>query len=486
MVEAAEIKKVLTQRFGYTAFKPGQSEVIRAVLAGQDTFAILPTGTGKSLCYQLPGYLLTGQVVVISPLLSLMQDQVAQLHYLGEKRVLALTSALDPATRRASLARFAQYKFVFLSPEMANQPQIRQKLQRTQVALLVVDEAHCISQWGVDFRPDYLVLKALRAAIAPQATLALTATATKRVQADILAKLGLTPTTTKQIIHSVDRRNIYLASEQVSDEIEKKQRLVAWCQQLKRPGIIYFSSRQKTEEITALLQKKVTARVAFYHGGMTSQDRFAVQQQFMHGKLALICATNAFGMGINKADVRFVIHYHLPSSLESYLQEIGRAGRDGQASIAITLYEERDFQLQANLATNTLPDAALIKQYFAHPQKFSLAAIPEIDLLRFYLQHHQDETTVQHLFAKRRAEKLAALRSMLAFLQTPGCKRQFILDYFADPTTIIHDETCCDATQPPQLATLGLQRAADESEIKVGVASWRARLAAIFAPTTML
>ncbi|MFL2029163.1 RecQ family ATP-dependent DNA helicase [Loigolactobacillus zhaoyuanensis] len=486
MISVEKIKQVLQARFGYTAFKPGQAEVIQAVLSGQDTFAILPTGTGKSLCYQLPGYLLAGQIIVISPLLSLMQDQVAQLHYLGEKSVLALNSALDPVTRRYGLAHLEQYKFVFLSPEMANQPQIRQKLRQSQIDLLVVDEAHCISQWGVDFRPDYLALKSLRTTIQPRATLALTATATKRVQADILAKLGLAATDTKQIIHSVDRRNIYLAIEVVADETEKDQHLVALCQQLKRPGIIYFSSRQKAEEITVLLQQKVTQRVAFYHGAMTSQDRFAVQQQFMHGKLEIICATNAFGMGINKADVRFVIHYHLPSSLESYLQEIGRAGRDGQQSIAILLYTARDFQLQANLVTNTLPEAALIKQYFAHPQRFAAAAIPEIDLLKFYRQHGQDEAAIQQLFAKRRDEKMLALRSMLAFVQTPGCKRQFILDYFTDPTTVIHDPTCCDATQSTNLAELDLQRdptavvAADQQQ------NWQERLAAIFTTSSQL
>mgnify|MGYP003361726957 CR=1 FL=1 len=484
MVEAAQIKQVLQQRFGYTAFKPGQAEVIRAVLAGQDTFAILPTGTGKSLCYQLPGYLLSGQVVVISPLLSLMQDQVAQLHYLGEKRVLALTSTLDATTRRSSLAHFSQYKFIFLSPEMANQAPIRQQLRQAQVDLLVVDEAHCISQWGVDFRPDYLGLKSLRAAITPKATLALTATATKRVQADILAKLGLSATDTKQIVHSVDRRNIYLATEAVADDTTKDQRLIELCQQLKQPGIIYFSSRQKAEEITQLLQQKVTARVAFYHGGMASQDRFAVQQQFMHGKLMIICATNAFGMGINKADVRFVIHYHLPSNLESYLQEIGRAGRDGQQSIAYLLYAPRDFQLQANLVTNTLPDAALIKQYFAQPQRFANAAIPEIDLLKFYRQHGQDAATLQHLFAKRRDEKLLALRSMLAFLQTPGCKRQFILNYFTDPTKVTHDATCCNTTTPPDLAALDLYRPTTIADTESQQQNWQERLAAVFTTTT--
>lgn len=480
MIEMEQIMQTLQQRFGYTVFKPGQAEVIRAVLGGQDTFAILPTGTGKSLCYQLPGYLLAGQIVIVSPLLSLMQDQVAQLHYLGEKRVLALTSALDPGMRRYSLAHFEQYKFIFLSPEMANQEQIRRKLQQLDIALLVVDEAHCISQWGVDFRPDYLALKSLRAAIRPQATLALTATATKRVRADILAKLGLDPAATKQIVHSVDRRNIYLATAEVTDEAEKNQRVVALCQQLKQPGIIYFSSRQKAEEIAALLQQKVSPRVAFYHGAMTSQDRFAVQQQFMHGKLAIICATNAFGMGINKADVRFVIHYHLPSSLESYLQEIGRAGRDGQQSVAILLYEARDFQLQANLVTNTLPDAALIKQYFAQPQRFATAAIPEIELLQFYRQHHQSEAEVQQLFAKRRNEKLLALRSMLAFLQTPNCKRQFILNYFTDTTKIVHDATCCNAGQPLDLAALSLIRPATATDTVAVDQNWQERLAALF------
>lgn len=485
MIDSGKLHQVLKQHFGYATFKPGQETVIRSVLAGQDTFAVLPTGSGKSLCYQLPGYLVSGQVVVISPLLSLIQDQVAQLQYLGEKRVLALTSALDSHTRRQSLAHFSAYKFIFLSPEMANQKRIQQLLKRAPIALLVIDEAHCISQWGVDFRPDYLLLSSLRKISQPDTTLVMTATATQRVQADILAKLGLDPAKTRQIIHSVDRRNIYLASEEVADETEKNQRLIALCRQLKRPGIIYFSSRQKAEEIAALLQQQVTAKVAFYHGDLTSQDRFAIQQQFMQGKLALICATSAFGMGIDKADVRFVIHYHLPGSLESYLQEIGRAGRDGKQSIAILLYTQQDFQLQVNLQVNKLPDAALIKRYFAQPKQFNAAQEPTVDLLKFYYQQHQSAATVLKLFQRRRHEKLLALRTMLAFLQNPGCKRQFILTYFNDKTTVTHDETCCDATQPPNLADLGLQRPA-RAEPQTAYASWQKRLAAIFGSTDSL
>lgn len=485
MIDSAKLQQTLKQHFGYTKFKTGQESVIRSVLTGQDTFAILPTGSGKSLCYQLPGYLVSGQVVVISPLLSLIQDQVAQLQYLGEKRVLALTSALDPLTRLQSLAHFTDYKFIFLSPEMANQRRIQRLLKQASIALLVIDEAHCISQWGIDFRPDYLLLSSLREAIQPATTLAMTATATQRVQADILAKLGLDPTKTRQIIHSVDRRNIYLASEALADETEKKQRLIELCRQLKRPGIIYFSSRQKAEEIAALLQQQVTAQVAFYHGDLTSQDRFAIQQQFMQGKLAIICATSAFGMGIDKADVRFVIHYHLPGSLESYLQEIGRAGRDGQQSIAILLYTQQDFQLQANLQINGLPDATLIKRYFAHPGQFAAAQVPAIELLKFYRQQQQSVTTVLKLFDQRRHEKLLALRTMLAFLQNPGCKRQFILTYFADSKVVSHDETCCDAGQPPNLARLGLQQVTHHQSHTV-YATWQKRLAAILGNTPLL
>ncbi|ANK59573.1 recombinase RecQ [Loigolactobacillus backii] len=480
-MNTAELTKILTKRFGYTTFKPGQLDVIQAVLAGQDTFAVLPTGTGKSLCYQLPGYATSGSVVIVSPLLSLMQDQVARLHYLGEKKVVALTSDLTIMEKNGVLQQLQQYRFIFLSPEMANQPRVRTALGRLEISLLAIDEAHCISQWGTDFRPDYLELASLREQLQPRATLAMTATATKRVQADILVKLGLTAATTKKVIYSVDRPNIYLDVQQYANESEKERALIQFCRQLKKPGIVYFSSKQKSEEMADKIQKETGIRTSFYHGDLPSQDRYAIQQQFMQGDLAIICATTAFGMGINKANIRFVLHYHLASNLESYLQETGRAGRDGQQSIAILLFQPSDIRIQANLMASGIPDKGLINQYFKNPNNFKAMHFPEIDLLRFYQQHGYSASAIQQLLQKRQEEKRLALGGMLSYITTPNCKRQFILTYFADHKSITCDNDCCCHNQMTDyLEQLNLITKKEEQKESVAYADWQSRLKQLF------
>jgi ATP-dependent DNA helicase RecQ len=352
------LEALLQSKFGYNAFRPGQKEIIESVLAGRNTVAMLPTGTGKSLCYQLPGYMIEGQVIIISPLLSLMQDQAEQLMMNGEKKVIAFNSFLSRSEKRQALINLNQYKFIFISPEMLYYDSVLSQLKKLRIALFVVDEAHCISQWGYDFRPDYLKLGEVRKKIGNPVTLALTATATREVKADIKKSLGILDCS--EFIYSVDRPNIALTVEKAENFRVKTERLVELAESLEGPGIIYFSSKKMAEQTADLLRGKGDKRVMAYHGGMDQESRILVQQQFIHGQLDLICATSAFGMGINKDNIRYVIHFHMPLQIESYLQEIGRAGRDGKQSIAIMLYAPGDEQLPIQIAENEFPDKSQI------------------------------------------------------------------------------------------------------------------------------
>ncbi|GAF39127.1 ATP-dependent DNA helicase RecQ [Agrilactobacillus composti DSM 18527 = JCM 14202] len=330
----AQIETVLKSKFGYDHFRPGQAQIIQGVLDQQNVLGILPTGSGKSLCYQLPTYIQGGLTVVVSPLISLMQDQVIQLNLQGEKRVISLNSTLNMVEQQAILSNLSHYLFLLIAPETLGRRDVLTRLQQIGVQLLVIDEAHCISQWGVDFRPSYLQLGTIRAKLRPKSTLMLTATATQRVQQDILEKLGVSATTQK-VTFSVDRPNIFLDVLQCPDDQAKVAQLKELLPHLALPGIIYFGSRKKAQAMAQIIQQDLGISAAYYHGALATKDRYLIQQRFMAHQLQVICATNAFGMGINKKDIRFVIHYHLPTNFESYLQEIGRAGRDGQQSIAI-------------------------------------------------------------------------------------------------------------------------------------------------------
>ncbi len=356
-----DIKTILQNHFGYSEFREGQEEIIQSVLKGNDTIAMLPTGSGKSLCYQLPAYSMDGLVLVISPLLSLMQDQVEQIRIRGEKKVAALNSFLDYKTKIQILNRISTFRYVFISPEMLANPAVLEKIKQTKIALFVVDEAHCISQWGPDFRTDYLSLGEVRENLGSPTTLALTATATSTILDDIKDVLRLK----KPIccIYSVDRPNISLVVEKLDSFSDKRERILSYVKKLKNPGVIYFSSKKMTEEMASFLQSNGVNSVAYYHGGMEQEDRILIQQQFLSDQINIICATSAFGMGINKENIRFVLHYHMPSNLESYLQEIGRAGRDGLQSIAILMHAPGDEQLPMQLLENELPLKWQIQEY---------------------------------------------------------------------------------------------------------------------------
>ncbi|WP_203648386.1 RecQ family ATP-dependent DNA helicase [Secundilactobacillus yichangensis] len=455
MISTEQLYQTLKQHFRFTDFRAGQLDALTALSAGQNTLAVLPTGAGKTLIYELYGVVTQKLVLIVSPLISLMQDQVTALTVKGEKRAAALTSLMTYSEKNWVLRHLSEYRFLFVSPEMLSQDQILSAFQRVQIGLLVVDEAHCISTWGPDFRPEYLLLGQIRHQLGDPLTLMATATATQHVRDDIKQKLQLPQAT--EIVEPVDRQNIFLSVERFDTQNDKNDRLIELVAKLKKPGVVYFSSKKKANEMAELLTAKTNSKVAAYHADLDPETRFKVQQQFMQDQLDVICATSAFGMGIDKNNVRFVIHYHVPSDVESYWQEIGRAGRDGEQSVAILLYQSGDEQIAQFLSEATIPQDNEIHYYFQQnaPQ---IAGDEKANLIWFYKQHGYREDQLQAAFAKRREQRLLALRKMMGYLRTTACKRRYIQAYFDQLKGDDHlPKHCCSSDEPqPDFKGLGL------------------------------
>lgn len=424
----AVIQKVLEEKFGHTSFRPGQEEAIQSILKGKDTLIMLPTGVGKSLCYQLPAYLLEGTVLVVSPLLSLMQDQVESLKLLGEKRVVALNSQTSASERHRIFKHINQYRFIYTSPEMLQNPKIIRALQRIKISMFVVDEAHCISHWGTDFRPDYLVLAEVRKQLKEPRTVALTATATKEVRDEIIQFLALNQEETHRIIKSVDRPEIKFFVEECNGN--KDEILKSFLHKLTGPGIIYFMSKKLTDKWSAILNDTMDIRAASYHSEIESNDKVKIQQQFLKNDLQVICATSAFGMGFDKKDIRFVIHYHLPASAEMYLQEVGRASRDGKDSLAVLLYQAGDEQIQWYFIEESLPKNTLLQQVYQKNVKQSEGNEALIKLANYFIESTNTLEDAQELVYSRRKIKERQLLFMLDYVHQTGCKREKLLGYF--------------------------------------------------------
>jgi len=338
------VSKVIRQVFGLSDLRPGQQAVIDAVLAKQHTLVIMPTGAGKSLCYQVPAMLMPGMTVIVSPLIALMRDQFDKLSALGLEAV-QINSAIPTADihrARAQIGRRA-VEFVFTTPEQLVAGDLRQLLAGATVDLVVIDEAHCISQWGHDFRPAYLdALSALRAVGSPT-MLALTATATPHVVADIERQLGVGPL--RVINTGTHRPNLSYQVRPVSNDIEKQRQLIEIVRGATGSTIVYAATVRHVEALLELFRAEGLAATS-YHGRQRAHDRGAAQDAFMTGTVPVIIATNAFGMGIDKPEIRAVIHYDLPASLDVYSQESGRAGRDGEPADCILLFQRRDRGLQ--------------------------------------------------------------------------------------------------------------------------------------------
>ena len=424
------IHTVLKNKFGHTSFRLGQEEAIRSILEGNDTLVMLPTGVGKSLCYQLPAYLLEGTVLVVSPLLSLMQDQVESLKLLGEKRVVALNSQTSASERQRIFKYINQYRFIYTSPEMLQNPRVLRALQAIKISMFVVDEAHCISHWGTDFRPDYLILAEVRKQLNYPRTVALTATATKEVRDEIIQFLALDQDKTHQIIKSVDRPEIKFIVEKCNGN--KDEILKSYLQQLTGSGIIYFMSKKMADKWSEILNDTMNIRAASYHSDIDTNDKVKIQQQFLKNNLQIICATSAFGMGFDKEDVRFVIHYHLPASAEMYLQEVGRASRDGKDSLAVLLYQPGDEQIQWFFIEESLPTTTLLQQVYLKNVKKSEANEALIKLSTYFIESTNTLEEAKNLRDNRRKIKERQLYFMLDYIHQTNCKRKIILEYFKE------------------------------------------------------
>jgi ATP-dependent DNA helicase RecQ len=357
MTKSAEI---LQKYWGYGQFRPLQEDIVDSAIYGHDTLAILPTGGGKSICYQVPGLALEGICIVVSPLIALMEDQVRNLKKRGIRAEL-ITSALSYREIDIALdnARFGNTKFLYTSPERLQSPLFVERCKQMNVALIAVDEAHCISEWGHEFRPAYRQIADLRALHPDAPVIALTASATLRVQEDIVKQLALR--SPQKFSASLQRENLRY---QARVSTNKTEDVLLFCK--RHPGqcgIVYCRTRKSVKQIARQLRaERIPA--GFYHGGLSPEDRKFMSENWMNGKLEIMVATNAFGMGIDKPDVRYVLHFEVPNNLEAYYQEAGRAGRDGKEALAVAFWEQKDLDLMQQIIEAQYPDKERVKEIF--------------------------------------------------------------------------------------------------------------------------
>jgi len=387
-----DLTRQLSERFGFATFRSGQEEVIRAVLAGRDAMAVMPTGQGKSLCYQLPATLLPGLTLVISPLIALMQDQVTAMKQ-RNIAAAAFHSGLTGFEKNRVMQDLQQRRLqlLYLAPERMQHEGFLQLLRSLWVSLLVVDEAHCISQWGHDFRPDYLKIGHLRRQLTNPPCLALTATATTRVQTDLCQRLSLRDPF--RLVAGFRRANLALSVHLCQSRREKLTTLERLVRETEKGTIlVYCATRRAVEEVAAWLGHSHPS-VGYYHAGLSDEERRLVHDDFRRGRLRILAATNAFGMGIDKSDVRLVVHFDIPGSVEAYYQEVGRAGRDGRPAACVLLFHERDLATQ---------------EYFIE-------------------QASRDPEGVE-----RAGRMRTLLQEMLGYVSVSTCRQLAILEYFSD------------------------------------------------------
>jgi len=357
-----QLRTVARTRFGFTHLRPNQLDAMRAALSGRDALVVLPTGAGKSAVYQVPATLLPGPTVVISPLLALQQDQMAALNERGDPALAAvrISSAESATERRDALAalREGTARFLFVTPEQLADPDRLAEIRAVKPCLVAVDEAHCISSWGHDFRPDYLQLGRVIAELNRPPVVALTATASPPVREDIVARLGLADPFV--IVAGLDRPNLFLEAVHCVDEEQRWQRLVQRLRQSPPPGIVYAATRRATEELAERLCAAGLPATG-YHGGMTANERERRHETFLADEVSIMVATTAFGMGIDKPNIRWVNHVTLPDSPDAYLQEVGRAGRDGQPAQALLLFRTEDTGLRKFFSTSTVDSDEVVR-----------------------------------------------------------------------------------------------------------------------------
>ncbi|KAA6460140.1 ATP-dependent DNA helicase RecQ [Acidobacteria bacterium AB60] len=344
--KSIDIAAAANKLLGFKSLRPGQREAIQSLLEGRDTLLVQPTGSGKSAVYQIAGALLQGPTVIVSPLIALQKDQADSIQASSLEPTVVLNSTLTAEEHRRTLEEIenGSVEYIFLAPEQLRKPDTVERLKAANVSLFAVDEAHCISQWGHDFRPDYLALNHIIEALDHPPVLAMTATASKEVREEIIARLGMN--TPRVFVHGFDRPNISLRVDLFSSKDEKYQALLRRVEFADKPGIVYVATHKNAETIAADLQA-INVPAVFYHGGLKAREREEIQNRFMNGDVPVIVATNAFGMGVDKPDIRFVYHADVSDSVDAYYQEIGRAGRDGEPAEAVLFYRPQDISSQS-------------------------------------------------------------------------------------------------------------------------------------------
>jgi ATP-dependent DNA helicase RecQ len=387
-----EITKLARQDLGIRHLRPGQLEAIEAIVRGRDALVLLPTGAGKSLIYQIAGKLLAGPTIVVSPMIALQKDQVDAIEEREPGMAAELNSMLSTGERFEALANLEEgdLEYLLLAPEQFATEGTLEALAAVEPKIFVVDEAHCIAEWGHDFRPEYLELGKVIESLGRPRVLALTATASPVVREEIAERLGMRDP--EVIVRGFDRPNIWLGSERYLEEREKREALIERVLEADRPGIVYTATRRNTEEVAEALKERGVGAIA-YHGGMNGTARDEAQESFMNGVCELIAATNAFGMGVDKPDVRFVFHHDVPGSVDAYYQEVGRAGRDGLPARASLFYRSEDLGVQ-----------------------------------RFLSGTSSGEDDERHSAFER-----TQLEMMRGYAETDGCRREYILNYFGEP-----------------------------------------------------
>src|SRR5215510_10162847 len=462
-----DAQSALERHFGFSRFREGQADVIEAVLAGQDVIVVMPTGGGKSLCYQLPALLFTGVTLVVSPLIALMKDQVDALNArdIAATYVNSSLSYDDQLARLRGMSR-GQYRLIYVAPERFRNARFVESLKGCKISLFAVDEAHCISQWGHDFRPDYLRLREAADALGGPRIIALTATATPQVRSDIASQLGLKKASSH--IAGFDRHNLTLRVEPCKSDNDRVTTAYQIVKRAKGSGIIYCSTRKAVDEVSGKL-RRLGLTVGAYHAGLDEAKRSRMQDYFMAGDLDAIVATNAFGMGVDKSDIRFVTHYNLPGSIEAYYQEVGRAGRDGLPSLCTLLFNYVDTRTHEFFIEGSYPPRHMVEEVYACLLGMGLETIhlsasalaPRVGIKNeiainsalIYLEKADhiarqqgrdsgirmiDRAPVAELrvdwndISARETAERRKLREMVNFAYHEKCLRRFILRYFGD------------------------------------------------------
>jgi ATP-dependent DNA helicase RecQ len=471
----ATLLATLQERFGLEQFRPGQEPIIRAALAGRDTLAVMPTGSGKSLVFQLPALLLDGLTVVVSPLIALMKDQTDKLAEVGVD-ALTINSSLTTREQNDALdaLRSGWGDILYVTPERFRDRDFFETLLERTVALFVVDEAHCISQWGHDFRPDYMMLGAVAERLGRPPLMAVTATAGPEVQDDIVRQLRMNEPFRR--IGELIRPNLFLEVVRTVNETAKDDALDRLLGDCEGTGIVYVATVKEAKRLKDVLADRWP--VTLYHGRMAAKDRHEAQELFMSGGVKCVIATNAFGLGIDKADIRFVIHYHFPGSPEAYYQEAGRAGRDGAVSRCAILYREEDRAIQGYFLGGKYPDdrealevaqvvnrmkvgerrplndIAERSEVARRKARIVLTLLKRFGAVREYRGGEwerliPDVTTVplhdQLLdYESRRTADRAKLQAMIRYCRTAQCRTRQILEYFGEPCEDGYECGHCD------------------------------------------